>query len=159
MLKDWIRPIEKVNQMKSFLIITSMLLSLFSFSQNKEFNTKNKFIAKGYDVVAYFEGTATEGKKQFTVTHQGGLYKFKSQKNLETFLKQPSKYIPQYGGWCAYAIAKDGSKVNIDPETYEIQDGKLYLFYNAWGINTKEKWLEEGAKKLQKEADIRWGAH
>ena len=65
-------------------------------------------------------------------------------------------YVPQYGGWCAYALGAKAKKVSIDPETYEIRDGKLYLFYNAFFNNTLESWLEEGPKELQKKADKNW---
>ena len=65
-------------------------------------------------------------------------------------------YVPQYGGYCAYAIADKGKKVSIDPETFEIRDGKLYLFYNAWGTNTLKMWLKEDVKGLQEKADKNW---
>ena len=53
-------------------------------------------------------------------------------------------------------IGAKGKKVSINPETFEIRDGKLYLFYNAWGTNTLEMWLEEGVKGLQEKADKKW---
>ena len=65
-------------------------------------------------------------------------------------------YIPQYGGYCAYAVAESSKKVNIDPETFEIRDGKLYLFYNSWGNNTLKKWNKKNVKGLQKKADLNW---
>ena len=83
-------------------------------------------------------------------------YKIASQENLEKFKSNPDKYIPQYGGYCAYAIAIDGEKVDINPNTFEIRDDKLYLFYNSWGINTLKKWEKEDAVKLKKEADSKW---
>ena len=78
--------------------------------------------------------------------------------NLETFLKDPEAYIPEYGGYCAYAIALKNKKVKIDPETFEIRDNKLYLFYNAWGTNTLELWLENDVKGLQEKGDKNWEA-
>ncbi len=65
-------------------------------------------------------------------------------------------YVPQYGGYCAYAIAVNNEKIRINPKTFQIIDNKLYLFYNRWGVNTLEKWNEEGAKKLQYQADNNW---
>ena len=58
-------------------------------------------------------------------------FKFSSEKNLALFKESPEKYIPQYGGYCAYAIAAKKTKMYIDAEAYEIRDGKLYLFYNC----------------------------
>ena len=49
-------------------------------------------------------------------------------------------------------------KVSIDPETYEIRDGKLYLFYNSWGTNTLESWIEESPDNLRKKACNNWEA-
>jgi len=68
----------------------------------------------------------------------------------------PDQYLPEYGGFCAYAIAKDGKKVGVNPKTFTITDGKLYLFYNSWGVNTLNKWNEEGAQDLQNKADAKW---
>lgn len=130
----------------------------FSVSAQKEINTNKKgFGAEGYDVVSYFENKATEGKKNFQTEVNGVKYKFSSAENLQKFKKNPEKYSPQYGGWCAYAIGAKNEKVEINPKTFEIRDGKLYLFYNSWGINTLKLWNKEGAEKLQKLADKNWG--
>ncbi|OEK09780.1 hypothetical protein A8C32_09715 [Flavivirga aquatica] len=137
-----------------FLLFTFSITSLFA--QSTDYNLKKGFIANGYDVVSYFSNKAIEGKKQFTSTFDGVKYKFLSKENLDTFNKNPKKYTPQYGGYCAYAIALKSSKVSINPKTFQIKDGKLYLFYNAWGNNTLELWKKEHANKLQKKADQNW---
>lgn len=81
---------------------------------------------------------------------------FLSVQLVGTRLKtSPEKYEPAYGGWCAYAMGETGEKVKIDPETYKIVDGKLFLFYNFWGNNTLEDW-NENEKSLKSKADQNW---
>ena len=142
--------------MKKLLFILIAFITITTSAQQIDYNLKKGFVAEGYDVVAYFNNEALEGDKKFSTTHDNVKYKFANQANLDTFLATPEKYIPQYGGYCAYAVAQKGKKAGIDPETFEIRDGKLYLFYNSWGINTLEKWQEEGAETLKKQADIEW---
>jgi YHS domain-containing protein len=113
-------------------------------------------VANGYDVVAYFNNEAIEGNKKFTFQYDGVNYKFSSEKNLNLFIKSPEKYIPEYGGYCAYAIAQKANKVSINPKTFKVTNGKLYLFYNAWGTNTLELWQKAGENLLQNEADENW---
>jgi len=125
------------------------------FSQENN-NLKNGFAAQGYDVVAYFKNKVEKGKAQYRFTYNQVNYKFHTAKNLKIFQQNPKEYLPQYGGFCAYAIAKDSKKVKINPKTYIITNGKLYLFYNSWGINTLTKWTTEGPKTLQKLADSNW---
>jgi len=141
--------------MKHFVLLLFLVVS-HSFSQTIDYNTKKGFIANGYDVVAYFNNQAIEGNKEFSTEFDGVKYKFSSQENLTTFIENPKKYIPQYGGYCAYAIAAKSEKVSTNPETFEIKDGKLYLFYNAWGTNTLELWEKENSDSLQKQADKNW---
>jgi len=131
---------------------------LTTFAQSADYNTKNDYMAKGYDVVAYFDNQSIEGKKEFTTMHYGVNYKFSSEENLKKFSSNPEKYVPQYGGYCAYAIAVDNKKVDINPKTFEIRDGKLYLFYNAWFNNTLTTWQESDVKGLQQKADKNWEA-
>ena len=73
----------------------------------------------------------------------------------EEFKKNPAQYEPQYGGWCAYAMGDSGEKVSIDPETFKVLDGKLYLFYNKFFNNTLKSWNKDEAK-LKKSADANW---
>lgn len=141
--------------MKHVFLFLFIGISTSLFSQ-QEYNTKKGLIANGYDVVAYFSNNAEKGNKKFTTTFDGVKFQFASNKNLEIFNKSPQKYIPKYGGYCAYAIGKNGEKISINPKTFEIRDGKLYLFYNSWGTNTFELWQKEGAEKLQEQADKNW---
>jgi YHS domain-containing protein len=133
-----------------------LLLSFTAFCQNENYNTKKEFVAEGYDVVSYFKNKVEEGTKKFISEFDGVKFKFSSKENLEAFEKSPKTYAPQYGGYCAYAIGVKGEKVSINPKTFEIRDGKLYLFYNSWGTNTLDLWNKEGAEKLQKQADDNW---
>ncbi|MDG1731210.1 MAG: YHS domain-containing (seleno)protein [Algibacter sp.] len=75
---------------------------------------------------------------------------------LKIFNKNPKKYIPQYGGYCAYAIAVKSDKVSINPKTFQIKGDKLYLFYNAWGTNTLDLWKKENENVLREKADENW---
>lgn len=63
--------------------------------------------------------------------------------------------MPQYGGWCAYAMGETGDKVKIDPETFRITDGKLYLFYNFRGNNTLIPWKQNELPLMEK-ANKNW---
>ncbi len=137
------------------IVILLLFVSSIAYSQ-QHYNLKKGYLANGYDVVAYFKNSAKKGNKKFTTTYNGVKLKFSSAKNLKIFKASPKKYLPQYGGFCAYAIGKTGEKVAINPKTFEIRNGMLFLFYNAWGTNTLELWLDEGAEKLKEQADLKW---
>ncbi|WP_299676482.1 YHS domain-containing (seleno)protein [uncultured Dokdonia sp.] len=142
---------------KSFIILIGLLLVGVSIqAQQTDYYLKKGYVAEGYDVTEYFNNKAVEGDKKFTTEYDGVKFKFVSQANLDKFKANPSKYVPQYGGYCAYAVADKGKKISVDPKTFEIRDGKLYLFYNSWGVNTLEKWQEEGPEKLRGQADAAW---
>lgn len=139
------------------ILLFSLVFSFVTASWSQEnVNLKRGFAAEGYDVVSYFNNEALKGDKKFVATHEGVSYKFSSQENLNRFNENPKMFIPQYGGYCAYAVAKNGKKVGVNPKTFTITDGKLYLFYNSFGVNTLEKWNEEGAAKLKTAADSEW---
>ena len=106
----------------------------------KNFNLKKSVAIEGYDPVSYFDGKPLEGKSSLLLNHHGVIYQFTTLTNLNKFKSSPEKYEPAYGGWCAYAMGETGEKVKIDPETYKVLDGKLYLFYNFWGNNTLTDW-------------------
>ena len=103
------------------------------------FNVSDQLAIQGYDPVAYFElGEAKKGKKDIRSTYEGIVYQFASSKHKALFDAQPEKYEPKYGGWCAYAMGADGSKVKIDPKTFKVLNGELYLFYNFYFNNTSK---------------------
>lgn len=146
-----------MNSMKQWIVILFLSFSSVIFSQSIVHNTKRGYVAEGFDVVAYFtESKPIEGKKDFTVTYNDVRFKFSKLENLKLFKSNPEKYIPQYDGYCAYALAVKGKKVSINPKTFEVRDGKLYLFYNKGKTNTLQFWLNEGAKELQLKADVNW---
>jgi len=142
--------------MKLFFSILLLTVISISNSQTENYNTKNGLALKGYDVVSYFKNMPKKGNSKIIYNYDGVTYQFTSQEHLNMFKSNPEKYLPKYGGYCAYAIAKKGKKVNVDPETYEIRDGKLYLFYNAWGNNTLKNWLNNSPEELVKKANINW---
>ncbi len=141
--------------MRSVLTILLLFVSTAIFAQ-KNYYTKKGVVARGYDVVSYFSNEAKPGNKEFSTSYDGVTFYFSSKENLETFQKNPKKYIPQYGGFCAYAMGVKGSKVSINPETFEIRDGKLYLFFNRGSTNTQDLWTKEGADQLKEKADKNW---
>ena len=141
--------------MKLVFGVAFLFVSAMAFSQSSV-NLKKGYAAEGYDVVAYFGNEAKEGNKLFSTTYKGIKYKFASKENLQEFSKTPERYVPEYGGFCAYAVAEKGEKVGVNPKTFQIIDNKLYLFYNSWGVNTLEKWNEEGAEALKEKADTNW---
>ncbi len=142
--------------MKKILTIIFLAFVVSLSAQKTDYNTKKDFVAEGYDVTVYFNNKIMKGDSKFVATHDGVKYKFASKENLEKFKNNPKQFIPQYGGYCAYAVAVNNEKVDINPKTFEIRDGKLYLFYNSWGINTLDKWIEEDAEQLQAKADVNW---
>ena len=125
-------------------------------ARQKQFNLEKGRAIQGYDPVAYFvSNKAVEGSSSHSFSYKNVTYHFSSAANLETFKKDPEKYEPAYGGWCAYAMGATGEKVEIDPETFKVKDGKLYLFYHATFNNTLPKWNKDEAN-LQKNADQNW---
>jgi YHS domain-containing protein len=141
------------------LIIALVTMSVSAQTVSKrtsEFNLENKIAIQGYDPVSYFkQNKAVKGKKEISVTYEGVIYQFSSTANKEIFSKSPASFEPQYGGWCAYAMGSSGEKVEINPETFKIIDGKLYLFYNAYFNNTLKSWNKAEAS-LKAKADANW---
>lgn len=142
--------------MKKIILLSLFLSANIALGQQIDYNTPKKFIAEGYDVVAYFSNKAVKGATKYQLKYDGANYKFSSEKNKEIFKNNAQMYVPQYGGWCAYAMASKGEKVSINPKTFEIRNGKLYLFYNAFFDNTLESWLAEMPNELIKKADANW---
>jgi YHS domain-containing protein len=109
-------------------------------------------ILKGYDPVAYFvQKKAVKGSPKYKTTHQGATYYFSSAADLAIFEKNPSKYVPQYGGFCANGMA--GRKASdIDPSVFFVLKGKLYVCASPDAEKEFQSNLQENVKK----ADQNW---
>jgi YHS domain-containing protein len=117
-------------------------LALISTSGSAQaVNVDNTGLAlTGYDPVAYFNaGHPTPGITAYTATWEGATYRFASSANREAFVADPARYLPAYGGYCAYGVAH-GHKVKIDPDAWRIVDGRLYLNYSK---GVQRQWLED----------------
>ena len=123
-----------------------------------KFNLGERNLAiEGYDPVAYFPeggGSPLKGVEEFELVYRGVLYRFASQKHLGLFKKTPGKYEPQYGGWCAFAMA-DGERVEIAPKSFHVEDDQLFLFFKSFFNDTRKKWLKD-VDTLQPKADKAW---
>ena len=139
------------------LLFTFVCIQSFAQTnlRQKNFNLSKGLAIEGYDPVSYFAGKPAKGSATYTYTYDGVVYRFSNAANLETFKKNPSGYEPQYGGWCAYAMGSSGEKVEVDPETYKIIGGKLYLFYNHLFNNTLKTW-NKSEPQLKPKADVNW---
>lgn len=95
----------------------------------------------GYDTVSYFEGDGVpvEGSQDHRVKYNGVEYHFASAENAEKFLAEPARYVPKYGGHCAWAASR-GKLASGDPTKYKIVDGELYLNFDE---AVQQKWLKD----------------
>ena len=104
----------------------------------------------GFDAVSYFEGgTPRRGLAEFSTQHDGAVYRFSSKENLRTFVRDPEKYAPQFGGFCAYGTSV-GKKFDGDPEVYRIVNDRLYFNLNPEIKRTWEKSLSKNIAKAEK---------
>lgn len=106
----------------------------------------------GYDPVAYFsDGKATRGSGYHEATYQGVTYVFTSQDHKKQFLDNPERFLPAYGGYCAYGVTR-GKKFVADPEVWKIVEGILYLNLDK---NVQQKWEKDIPGHIKK-ADANW---
>lgn len=137
-------------------ILTSLLafLCFATYAQSpKNINvSQENAVIQGYDAVAYFENSsAIKGNKDIQVKYNDAIYYFSSENNKAKFLKNPSQYEPQFGGFCAYGMS-EGYKAPIDPKAFSIVDGKLFLNYN---LDVKKDWTKKQAERIAK-ANKNW---
>ena len=143
------------NFIHTILVVGSLLVSSVALALDPIYTSFFSNVAiKGYDTVAYFtESKAVKGSKDFVTEHKGATWHFSSQENLDLFLSEPEKYEPQYGGYCAYAVAQN-TTASIKPELFTIVDDKLYLNYNA---KINDQWQSNKEEFIQ-QADANWPA-
>lgn len=137
-----------MNLSKSLMTLT-LLIGAFSAQAKEEFATP---AISGYDPVAYFSDSAAKrGSGMHAAEHNGQVYLFSSAENKAKFKKNPSKYLPQYGGYCAFG-ASLGKKFHSDPTVFAVVKGKLYLNLNK---DIQKKWNAKQSDMISA-ADKNW---
>ena len=148
-----------VNKLAALLTIALIVLPAIVQAKPLKNVDKKGLALDGYDAVAYTRGKAVKGSKAHTHTREEITYHFASADNLATFKAAPERYLPAYGGWCAYAML-GGDKVDVNPKTFKVINGKTYLFYDAILGNTLKKWNNLASKDpeadLVKKANGKW---
>lgn len=141
--------------MKKFVSVSMLLLVMVTaaLAEKKLINVDKSGVAlKGYDPVAYFtENRPVKGDAKFQSTFNGATYYFSSAANKKTFEADPKKYEPQFGGFCAYA-ASQGHTAKIEPDAFEILNGRLLLQYDR---SVRDMFNKDQQGNLEK-ADKNW---
>lgn len=107
---------------------------------------------KGHDPLAYFDdGKPAEGDKKHTFEWQGAVWRFVTAERRDRFAADPERYAPRYGGYCAWAVSQ-GSTASIDPDAWDIVDGKLYLNYS---LKVRDQWRQDVPGNIER-ADANW---
>ena len=130
----------------------------FSSDEPLVLQSKEGLAIKGYDPVTYFtDNEAVRGVSSITATYEGATYSFTTEANRRLFLSSPSRYVPAYGGWCAWAVATgEGSLVPVNPRSFLIEEGRLFLFYDSWLADTRRSWLRGARSGLRSRGDKNW---
>jgi len=134
------------------LFLAAALATAIPAEAASETNQKDGVALAGYDAVAYFsDAKPVKGDAAISYSLDGVTYRFASAANRDAFAEQPSRYLPQYGGWCAYGLSR-GYKAPIDPAAFTVRDGKLYLNYS---LEVQTEWRKDPAGYIVK-ADKNW---
>jgi YHS domain-containing protein len=136
-----------------FLAMVALAFSLFSASAFADMRNGTSAPAMGgYDPVSYFESdNPIRGNDHYSAVYNGGTYLFVNKTHKKMFEANPKKYAPQFGGYCAYGVAK-GKKFYSDPTTWAIINRKLYLNLDK---NIQKKW-SNGMKNHIAQARTNW---
>ena len=140
--------------MKRLIIVCFCLAAIPTFAQTKTLLNldKNGEAIQGYDPVAFFTvGKPVKGKPELTSQHNGATFHFASQEDKSLFDKDPSKYEPAFGGYCAYGVSKN-KLAPIDIDAFQIVDGRLILQYSK---GVRDTFNEDRAGNLSK-AEANW---
>ncbi len=144
---------------KTTIILVAFLFAASLFAQDKMANNiDNSNIAlQGYSSVSYLDlGLAQKGNKSFKSEYKKVVYYFTSAEQKSKFDKNPEKYLPQYGGFCAFGCYA-GAKFRVDPNKFLVKNGKYYLYLNNVELDAKQLWLaESNHNKLKSIADKNW---
>lgn len=144
--------------MQTIISIVVLVAALGLSAQDKmAHNIDNSNIAlDGYSPVSYLDlKKAQKGSKKFKSEYKKVAYYFTSAEQKKKFDANPTKYLPQYGGYCAFGIYA-GAKFRVDPNNFLVKDGKYYLYLNNVEVNAKDLWVKENHSSLVKKSDTNW---
>ena len=117
-------------------------------------NAEKGLALHGYDPVAYFtDGRAVPGLAEHSLQHAGATWRFATAEHQGLFQADPERFLPRYGGYCAYAMSK-GRLADVDPDDFAVVDGHLYLNNNA----LIHAWWTVGRSERIGAADANWAA-
>jgi YHS domain-containing protein len=138
-----------ISRLFTFLVLT---VAVASAGELVNADSHAKIALQGYDPVAFFtDGQPTKGSPLVSATHQGYSYLFASEAHKAEFEKHPEKYLPAYGGYCAFGVSK-GKLFPVEIDTWEIVGGRLVLQYNQ---DVKKKFAADKEANLRK-AEANW---
>jgi len=116
------------------------------------FTDRSGLAIRGFDPVAYFdEGRPVSGAELHEHRWRGAVWRFATEAHRDAFAADPERFAPQYGGYCAYAMSL-GKKAPIDPEAWDVVDGRLYLNKSP---GVREDWLRDRDSRIRR-ADKHW---
>ncbi len=144
--------------MKILTVIMVSFVLTTAFAKGAKYNVDKSLFIGGYDPVAYIvSNKAIKGKESIQHVYNGIKIQFSSEENKKKFIKDPEKMLPAYNGWCAYAMSKKGTLVEVDPKSFKVIQGKTYLFYDSTWADTLKKWNKKNNDTVQvKQANINW---
>ena len=146
-------------QIKHILVVLTIFTSSVAISQDKQaFNIDNSNIAlQGYSPVSYLDlGIAQKGLKEHKSEYNKVVFYFTSKEQKKKFDSDPERYLPQYGGYCAFGTYA-GAKFRTDPNKFLVRDGKYFLFLYNIELDAQQLWLaEDNHDGLVKKADKNW---
>ena len=145
---------------KTLTKLTAVLFkTITGFAQNSKANNKTddrKIALQGYSPVSYLDlGIAQKGVKDYKASYDGLNYYFTSKEQKNKFDENPTKYLPQYGGYCAFGVSV-GAKFRVDPNKFVVKDGKYFLFLYDLEVDAEQLWLAGNHQNLVAKADKNW---
>ena len=135
-------------------VATALLAGGVRHARAGRVNLDGGVAIKGHDPVAYFtQGAAVRGDASIAAGHDGATYHFVSAGNRDAFLADPARFAPQYGGFCAYAVA-NGYTAAIDPDAFTVHGDRLYLNFSR---SVRRRWARDIPGNIAK-GDANWPA-
>jgi YHS domain-containing protein len=139
------------------IILTVITSAVYAQNFKANHNTDDSKIAlSGYSPVSYLDlGIAQKGVKEYKASFDGLAYYFTTKDQKNKFEANPQKYLPQYGGYCAFGVSV-GAKFRADPNKFVVKDGKYFLFLYDLEVDAQQLWLAGNHEKLVEKADGNW---